>query len=100
MSMQIEGTVLSKTPVITIGENKLLKQSLHVEEVGQEYPQSLLIDFLGDWVAKLEKINTGDIVSVSFNTRVTDYNGKQYNNIRWWKVAKIENNPIDGDEVI
>jgi hypothetical protein len=46
MSMQIEGKVLLKTPVITVGDSKLAKQSIHIEEIGVEYPQSLYVDFL------------------------------------------------------
>ena len=82
--MEITGKVTLITDKITVGQKNTEKQSILVKETEHEEDyktQSLLIDFLGDNLKKIESITTGDIVTVKFNTSTREYNDRVYNNI-------------------
>lgn len=91
--MKFEGIV----KVITAPEqvnDTLTKRTLVLEQMwDSQYKESLAIDFLKtatkDSIALLDKVNEGDIVSVSINTRCNESNsqpGKYFNSISGWKV--------------
>ena len=91
MYMKLEGKVISLTGVEEVGPKKMPKQVIVVEEVGVDYPQAVAADFVtDDGVAKLAGIEIGDMVSLEFNMKVNEYNGKTYNSIRGWKITKHE----------
>jgi single-strand DNA-binding protein len=53
-----------------------------------------MIDFVGDEkVALVDSISEGSVITVSFNTRATEYNGRYYNNLNGWR---IEGNNASG----
>ena len=92
--MQFTGRVTSKTPQITVGANNTPKISLIMEEDGEkQYKDTIMIDFVGDEkVALVESIMEGNTITVSFNTRATEYNGKYYNNLNGWRIEWGNNN--------
>ena len=77
-------------PVTVIQEEKTFgsgftKQSF-VVQVGDKYPQDLLIDAVKDECAKVAALSVGDVVSVEVNLRGREYNGKYYTNLQMWKL--------------
>ena len=68
--------------------NQWQKVDFIVEESGAAYPDSLCITAFNDKVGELTDINPGDEVEVEFNCRVNEYNGRVYNSLSLFKIAK------------
>ena len=52
-----------------------------------KYPQEINIEFVQDKVALLESLQIGQEVTVTFDIRGREYNGRYFNNLQGWKVA-------------
>ena len=57
-----------------------------------KYPQEINLEFVQDKVALLDDLQPGQEVTVSFDIRGREYNGRYFNNLQGWKVV------IVGDE--
>lgn len=58
-----------------------------IEEVtGGLYPQSMLADVFGD---KVEELNEGDQVTVHFNMKCNEYEGKLYGKNEVWRISDL-----------
>lgn len=57
------------------------------------YPQEINLEFVQDKVALLEALQPGQEVTVSFDIRGREYNGRYFNNLQGWKVVVV------GDEL-
>ncbi len=56
-----------------------------------KYPQEINLEFVQDKVALLDNLQPGQNVTVSFDIRGREYNGRYFNNLQGWKV-------LTGDE--
>ncbi len=54
------------------------------------YPQEINLEFVQDKVALLDALQPGQEVTVSFDIRGREYNGRYYNNLQGWKVEAAE----------
>ena len=52
-----------------------------------KYTQDILLEFLQDKVELLNGFAPGQEVTVSFNIRGREYNGRYFNNLAAWKIA-------------
>ncbi len=57
-----------------------------VVTTSEQYPQDIALELYRDKVDKLNGLNEGDDVTVSFNLRGNEYNGKYYVNLQAWKI--------------
>ena len=76
-----------------VGENKLQKQSINLEEVDKQHPNTLQVNFWGDKIMLLWSYKMGDVVKVSLNLKLTESKkdkGRFFNNINGWKIEKVE----------
>lgn len=96
--------------VIRVGEtvnvsDKFKKREL-VIETDEKYPQSVPLEFVQDKIELLDGINEGDAVTVSYNLRGREWNGKYYVNVQGWRLEKtgsapapvVENDPVQADD--
>jgi DNA helicase TIP49 (TBP-interacting protein) len=67
------------------------KTSVLINTEKGEYPDRLAVDFFNK-PDDIAKIKVGDLVKIEYNTKVTEKDGKFYNNINAWKleVKKVE----------
>lgn len=56
-----------------------------------KYPQEINLEFVQDKAALLESLSPGQEVTVSFDIRGREYNGRYFNNLQGWKVVAAEN---------
>jgi len=56
--------------------------AIAVKEVMGQYPQSLLVDYFGEQVTAP---TIGDIITVNYNTRANEHDGKWYGQNNLWK---------------
>ncbi len=52
-----------------------------------KYPQEINLEFVQDKVALLDDLQPGQEVTVSFDIRGREYNGRYFNNLQGWKVS-------------
>lgn len=52
-----------------------------------KYPQEINLEFVQDKVALLDKLQPGQSVTVSFDIRGREYNGRYFNNLQGWRVT-------------
>lgn len=52
-----------------------------------KYPQEINIEFVQDKVALLDTLQPGQEVTVSFDIRGREYNGRYFNNLQGWKIV-------------
>ena len=52
----------------------------------ERYPQDIKFEVTKDKVELLDSLSVGDAVSVSFNLRGNEYNGKYYVNLQAWRI--------------
>ena len=58
-----------------------------------KYPQEINLEFFQDKVALLEPLQPGQEVTVSFDIRGREYNGRYFNNLQGWKVETVGDAP-------
>lgn len=84
MSNTIEGTVNN------VGEQEhfpsgFYKRSVLLTTKG-EYPQTLQFDFMKERVEQLENVRNGDDVTIHFDIRGREHNGRYYTDLVGWKL--------------
>lgn len=50
------------------------------------YPQDINLEFLQDKVSLLDSVSEGQEITVSFDIRGREYNGRYFNNLVGWKI--------------
>lgn len=63
------------------------KREIVVTVEDGKYSQDILLEFLQDKIALLDSFSPGQEVTVSFNIRGREYNGRYFNNLAAWKIA-------------
>jgi hypothetical protein len=63
------------------------KREMVVTVEDGKYEQDINLEFLGDKVALLDDVQAGQEVTVSFDIRGREYNGRYYNNLTGWKIT-------------
>jgi hypothetical protein len=63
------------------------KREMVVTVEDGKYPQDINIEFVQDKVALLDALQPGQEVTVSFDIRGREYNGRYFNNLQGWKVV-------------
>ncbi|MAT93590.1 MAG: hypothetical protein CME59_13415 [Halioglobus sp.] len=57
-----------------------------------KYPQEINLEFVQDKVSLLESLHAGQEVTVTFDIRGREYNGRYFNNLQGWKVEVLGDN--------
>ena len=64
-----------------------------------KYPQEINIEFVQDKVALLDTLEPGQEVTVTFDIRGREYNGRYFNNLQGWKIAPAQMQSMQPDEL-
>jgi single-strand DNA-binding protein len=59
------------------------------------YPQDICLEFVKDKISLLDDLEPGQEVTVSFDIRGREYNGRYYNNLQGWKVVSADSDASD-----
>ena len=86
--MKITGVIKAITEKTIVWQKQMEKVSIVIEEVEWKYPNSIIIDVLGDNVPEVNTYKVWEQVSVEYNAKANEYNGKRYNGLRLWKIEK------------
>ena len=86
MAYEISGEVKEKKEPMVFPSG-FSKQELIIETEDGKYPQTISLEFLKDSIAKLDNVNKGDFVSVTFDVRGREHNDRVYNSLVGWKIS-------------
>jgi len=88
--MNFQWIVKAVTPKIIVWQKDTPKISIVVEEIKDMYPESVLIDWMGEEkVALVEHLEVGSEVAVTFNARTSEYNYRFYQNNNWYIIETL-----------
>ena len=65
-----------------------------VVTTAEQYPQDIKLEFVKDKCSVLDSYQIGQEVTVDFNLRGNEYNGKYYVNLQAWRVASGQSAPV------
>jgi single-strand DNA-binding protein len=51
-----------------------------------KYPQEINVEFVQDKISLLDDLQVGQEVTVTFDIRGREYNGRYFNNLQGWKI--------------
>jgi single-strand DNA-binding protein len=88
MSYELKGKVKVVQDAQTFGSG-FTKRELVVTVEDGKYPQDISLEFVQDNVSKLDGVNEGDEVDVTFDIRGREYEGKYFNNLQAWKMSVV-----------
>jgi len=86
MSEQYKITGVVETVLPTQSFDSGFQKRVIVVNTGGEYPQHVPIEFIKDKVNVLDAFHDGTPVTIYFNVRGNEYNGKYYCNLQGWKI--------------
>jgi hypothetical protein len=87
MSLQLTGTikVIFQTETYPSGFTK----REFVVTTKEQYPQDIKIELVKDKTAILDSLREGQEVTVHFNVRGNEYQGKYFVSLQGWKVEEV-----------
>ena len=99
--MEVIGKVKLIGEVQTFGNNGFRKREL-VLTTQEQYPQSIMVEFIQDRCELLDTFNVGDFVKIDINLRGREWVNKDgetkyFNSIQGWRIEKTQNdseNPL------
>jgi hypothetical protein len=97
MAYELKGKVKVVQDAQTFGSG-FTKRELVVTVEDGKYPQDISLEFVQDNVSKLDGINVGDEVEITFDIRGREYNGKYFNNLQAWKMSAVSSGEGATDE--
>lgn len=80
------GRVIHVGETKTVGEKGFRKRLLVVTDESEKYAQEVPFEFTQDNVDKLDRVNVGDTVEVSYNIRGNAHKGAWYVNLNGWRL--------------
>ncbi|MEQ9530819.1 MAG: DUF3127 domain-containing protein [Haliea sp.] len=66
------------------------KREMVVTVEDGKYPQEINLEFVQDKIALLDGLQPGQEVTVTFDIRGREYNGRYFNNLQGWKIAAAD----------
>ena len=88
MSYELTGTIKILHDEKTFNSG-FTKREIVVTVPDGNYPQDISLEFLKDKATLLDNVSVGDEVTVTFDIRGREYNGRYFNNLIGWRIAKI-----------
>ena len=70
------------------------KMQEFVIETHEQYPKKCMFSVFGEDRLRDFNIQVGDELTVSFDIDAREYNGRWYNDLRAWRVARVDPNAV------
>lgn len=85
MAYDLTGKVKLIQDAQTFGSGFTKREMVVIVEDGK-YPQEINLEFVQDKVSLLDTVAVGQEVTVTFDIRGREYNGRYFNNLQGWKI--------------
>jgi hypothetical protein len=91
-----EGEIIAIDEIIEFDSGFTKREFVIKSTDDGEYPQDIKFELVKDKTALVDKYKLGDKVTVHFNVRGREYNGKYYVNLVAWKLdgQSASSNPV------
>ena len=89
MAYDLTGKVKLIQDAQTFGSGFTKREMVVVVEDGK-YPQEINLEFVQDKVSLLDNVQVGQEVTVTFDIRGREYNGRYFNNLQGWRIQAGE----------
>ena len=89
MAYELTGKIKLLQEPKTFASGFTKREMVVIVEDGK-YPQEINLEFVQDKIALLDDLQPGQEVTVSFDIRGREYNGRYFNNLQGWKVVTQE----------
>lgn len=86
MAYELSGKIKLLQEPRTFDSGFTKREMVVIVEDGR-YPQEINLEFVQDKVALLDSLQPGQAVTVTFDIRGREYNGRYFNNLQGWKVV-------------
>lgn len=96
MAYELSGKIKLIQDPKTFDSGFTKREMVVVVEDGR-YPQEICLEFVQDKVALLDDLQPGQEVTVSFDIRGREYNGRYFNNLQGWKVV-VQDDAASADD--
>lgn len=99
--MELQGKIKLIDETKTYGSNGFRKREL-VITTEEQYPQTIMIEFVQDKTDLLNSYKVGQDVKVSINIRGREWTNPQgeikyFNSIQGWRIENLSQAPVSGD---
>jgi hypothetical protein len=85
--LEIVGTITHKMEAVSFASGFTKREFVVTTE--ERYPQPIKLEVVKDKCALLDKFSEGERVSVSFNLRGNEHNGRFFVNLVAWRIASF-----------
>jgi len=85
MAYDLTGKVKLVQDAQTFGSGFTKREVVVTVEDGK-YPQDICLEFVQDKVSLLDHVEAGQDVTITFDIRGREYNGRYFNNLQGWKI--------------
>lgn len=99
--MEVQGHIKEIFDTKQYGNNGFQKRQV-VITTQEQYPQSLIIDFIQDKTGLLDAFQKGELVNVSINLRGREWTSPQgevkyFVSIQGWRIQRVNDQPAAGN---
>ncbi len=92
MAYELTGKIKLIQELKTFDSGFSKREMVVIVEDGK-YPQEINLEFVQDKVSLLDKLQPGQEVTVTFDIRGREYNGRYFNNLQGWKITAAGEQP-------
>ncbi|MEH6590964.1 MAG: DUF3127 domain-containing protein [Halioglobus sp.] len=96
MAYELTGKIKLIQEAKTFDSGFTKREMVVIVEDGK-YPQEINIEFVQDKTTLLDSLQPGQEVTVTFDIRGREYNGRYFNNLQGWKIVNVGNEPTLSD---
>lgn len=86
MAYDLTGKIKLIQDAQTFGSGFTKREMVVTVEDGK-YPQDINLEFVQDKISLLDNLRAGQQVTVTFDIRGREYNGRYFNNLQAWKIV-------------
>ncbi len=99
--MEVQGKIKVIGETQTFGSNGFRKREV-VVTTAEQYPQSIMVEFVQDKTDLLNNFALGQDVKISINLRGREWTNPQgeikyFNSIQGWRIENLATAPVEGD---
>ena len=86
MSYDLTGKIKVVQAAQTFGAKGFTKREFVVTVTEGKYPQDIILECVQDKINLLDGLREGQTVTVTFDIRGREYNGRYFNNLQAWRI--------------
>ncbi|MEI7851125.1 MAG: DUF3127 domain-containing protein [Kiritimatiellales bacterium] len=97
MAYDLTGKIKVVKEAQTIGAKGFTKREFVVTVEEGKYPQDIALECVQDKTKLLDGLKEGQTVTVTFDIRGREYNGRYFNNLQAWRIKAEDGGAADDD---